>query len=152
MRPWGVDGHALFLKWVNSRKRVLDLCVCEFPPCCVCEADISFYLLPEKVWALYSGIAIEFLVSTDKYSGRILDLRLTSGVHPATLPGEWWSLGPGNAWVWRIWWFPCFLWLSAVVPHTHMYTSLGAFSLGLYFCSYSYWFFLKYKMKMSGLT
>lgn len=74
------------------------------------------YLLPEKVWALYSGIAIEFLVSTDKYSGRILDLRLTSGVHPATLSGEWcspsvaWagSLGPGDTWVWRICWFPCF--------------------------------------------
>lgn len=26
-----------------------------------------------------------------------------------------------------------FLWLNVVVPHTPMYTSLGAFSLGLYF-------------------
>lgn len=98
--------------------------VCLFPvrvrfrlAVCVRQTFLSVdYLLPEKVWALYSWIAIEFLVLTDQYSGRILDFRLTSGVHPATLPGEWcwpsvaWvgSLGPGNAWVWGICRFPWF--------------------------------------------
>lgn len=117
MRPWGqMDLLSSWNEWIQDAC-AWSLCVCVSALLCVRQTLLSAdHLLPEKVWALYSGIAIEFLVSTGQYSGRILDLRLTSSVHPATLPGEWcwpsvawaWSLGPGNAWVWRICWFPWF--------------------------------------------
>lgn len=164
-KPWGLGGQMDLLsswnEWIPGSVCLFSVRVCFRLAVCVRQTFLSVdYLLPEKVWALYSWIAIEFLVSTDQYSGRILDFRLTSGVHPATLPGEWcwasvaWagSLGPGNAWVWGICRFP---WFSvaqcgaATLPYVCFSACIFTWTV---LCSYSGWFFLKYKMKMSSLT